>query len=159
MRNRRLSPQERPDATLTEVRRSALNLLARREHSTLELRHKLSQRGFAADLIAAVLEELVAENLLSDARYAEIYAHSRTDKGYGPRRIQQELRERGVAEEIIAVILAELDDFWMVKLSELHRKRFSGTRPRDIADQAKQTRFLLQRGFTPEQIQGLFRGL
>ena len=125
----------------------------------MELHHKLQQRGFDRAVVATVLQQLVAEDWINDSRYAEIYAHSRADKGYGPLRIRRELCERGVSEEIVTTILNHFDDFWMPKLAALHRKRFAGVLPGDAARQAGQLRFLRQRGFTLEQINRLFRSL
>jgi regulatory protein len=157
MTNRQPNPDAVAEATPQEVRRVALNLLARREHSLLELHHKLNRRGFAPALIATVLEQLVAEDLLNEHRYAELYAHSRVDKGYGPLRVQRELRERGVPATVVAAVLADLEDLWIRKLTELHRKRFGAVLPKDAVGQARQIRFLRYRGFTPEQINHLFR--
>jgi regulatory protein len=139
------------------VRRTALNLLARREHSVVELQHKLLRRGFALEQTTEVLAQLVAEDLLDNARYAEAYAHARVDKGYGPRRIDRELRERGVSESTVLATLAEFEDVWMKKLREAHRKRFGATLPSTLAEEARQARFLRQRGFTSEQIGCFFR--
>ncbi|MFO1352754.1 MAG: regulatory protein RecX [Gammaproteobacteria bacterium] len=145
-----------PIADPAAARDTALRLLGRREHSALELRHKLGLRGFTAASIDAVITQLGAEDLLNEARYAEVYAHTRADKGYGPLRIQRELRERGVASEDIAVALADLDDFWPRKLADIRRKRFANAH-KDASARLQQTRFLRQRGFTLEQINRLFR--
>jgi len=150
----------RPDrsaSTPADIRRTAIQLLARREHTVLELQHKLAQRGFAAPDINRVLDELISEDLINEERYAEVYAHSRADKGYGPLRISRELRERGVSEDIVTAVLSSFDEFWMPKLAALQRKRFGAELPRDIAGQAQQTRFLRYRGFTLEQIKTLLR--
>jgi regulatory protein len=147
------------DPAPAKVRQVALGLLARREHSVLELHHKLSRRGFPSLLVEAVLAQLVAEDLLNETRYAEVYALSRADKGYGPLRIQRELQERGVSDVIVSAILAGLDEDWMPKLIQLHRKRFDAVRPREMAEEARQMRFLRQRGFTLEQIKTLFKHL
>jgi len=156
---KRQSPPKHPEP-LADAREAAIRLLARREHALLELRHKLQQRGFAAAVIEAVLQQLVAEDLLSDNRYAEIYALSRVDKGYGPWRIRRELLEHGVSEEIISTVLKNFDNDWMDKLAGLHRKRFAALPPPDhSAEQAAQIRFLRQRGFTLEQINRLFQSL
>jgi regulatory protein len=146
------------DSTLEDARRVALNLLARREHSRLEMQYKLSRRGYGPTVIDAVLEWLMAEELLNEHRYAELYAHSRADKGYGPVRIRQELCERGVPLEIIATILGDLEGYWMPKLAALQRKRFGSVVPVGAAGRAQQFRFLRHRGFTSEQIKALFRG-
>ncbi len=134
----------------------ALDLLARREHSTLELRHKLTRRGYTQEQIEPTLAQVAAKGWLSDARFAELYAANRVDKGYGPLRVRQALRERGVDETIINDVLAGLDGLWMERLTAVWRRRF-GDRPADPAEQVRQTRFLRHRGFTLEQIGRLFR--
>ena len=138
------------------IRAKAIELLARREHSRLELRQKLAQRSFPAELIDPVLNELVQDGLLNERRYAELYASNRADKGYGPLRIASELRERGVAQEWVDLALAELENDWLPKLREFHRKRFKSLLPADAAGRLQQTRFFRQHGFTLEQIRRLF---
>ncbi|MGF1526027.1 MAG: regulatory protein RecX, partial [Candidatus Competibacterales bacterium] len=146
---------ERGDAAV--LRQCALNLLARREHSPLELRHKLTQRGFDPDRVDVLLSELQDQDLLNETRYAEVYAHARVDRGYGPLRIKSELLERGVSPAVVKRVLGQLEEIWMAKLSQVQRKRFGASRPYDAAAQAQQTRFLRYRGFTLEQISQLFR--
>ncbi|MDG4595962.1 MAG: regulatory protein RecX [Candidatus Contendobacter sp.] len=138
------------------VRAKALELLARREHSRLELRQKLIQRGYPPTQIDPVLDQLVEERWLDEGRYAELYASTRADKGYGPLRIARELRERGVPDEQVTTSLAALNPFWLPKLRELHRKRFKALVPTDVAGRMQQTRVLRQHGFTLDQIKYLF---
>jgi regulatory protein len=144
------------DASPSVIRAKALDLLARREHSRLELRQKLIQRGYLSERIDPVLEQLAAERLLDEDRYAELYACARADKGYGPLRISRELRERGVPEDRVAATLSSLEDDWLPKLRELHRKRFKSYLPTDAAGRMQQTRVLRQHGFTLDQIKHLF---
>lgn len=160
-------PVEEPlDEPTDEKRRAArdraLNLLARREHSALELRDKLARRGVDAELIGRLLAELAAAGLQSDARFAEAYANARADKGYGPLRLRAELAQRGVAERIISATLDEFDELWPQALARLARKRFgldpgAGGPVPERHEQARQTRFLRQRGFTLAQISALYR--
>ncbi|MDG4552691.1 MAG: regulatory protein RecX [Candidatus Competibacter sp.] len=147
---------ERADtADPAAIRAKALDLLARREHSRLELRQKLIQRGFPAERIESALDQLTEERLLDEARFAELYACGRADKGYGPLRIGRELRERGVPQELVDTVLARLEDDWLPKLRELHRKRFKSLAPANAAERMRQTRVLRQHGFTLEQIKHL----
>ena len=95
------------------VRAKALELLARREHSRLELRQKLIQRGFSTDRIESALDQLTEEHWLDEARFAELYACGRADKGYGPLRIGRELRERGVSQDLVDTVLAGLENDWL----------------------------------------------
>ncbi|MEK1907640.1 MAG: recombination regulator RecX, partial [Pseudomonas sp.] len=52
--------------TLVAVRRTAMDLLARREHGRVELARKLRQRGAADELIDSALDRLAEEGLLSE---------------------------------------------------------------------------------------------
>ena len=76
---RKLDEDEARDPA--RVRASALRLLARREHSSLELQGKLAARGFASEAIAAVLEVLADKQLLSDARFVEEFVAARVQIG------------------------------------------------------------------------------
>lgn len=138
------------------IRAKAIELLARREHSRLELRQKLAQRGFPTEHLEPVLNQLVGDGLLNEGRYAEMYAGSRADKGYGPLRIASELRERGIPDELTDAAIAALNEFWIPKLRELHRKRFKSQIPADTAGRMQQARVLRQHGFTLDQIKVLF---
>lgn len=150
----RLSKQTRDSPA--ELRAIALNLLARREHSALELRHKLAQRGGTAAHIEPVLQILQAEGWQDDARFAEVYANSRFDQGYGPLRLRRDLQERGIDNAVIAAVLAPFAEHWVTRLRHLQRKRF-GAIPATLAEQARQVRFLRQRGYTMDQIMPLFK--
>ncbi len=138
------------------IRAKAIDLLARREHSRLELRQKLAQRGFPMEHLEPVLNHLTEDGLLNESRYAEMYACSRADKGYGPLRIASELRERGISQEQVDLALAALENDWLPKLRELHRKRFKSLVPANVAGRMQQTRVFRQHGFTLEQIKRLF---
>jgi len=146
-----------PGAEPALIRRRALDLLARREHSVAELRAKLLRRGHGAGEIAAVLSGLEAEGLLSDARFAESYVAARRARGEGPLRIATALRQRGVAEELIARYVDREDAAWQRVMEAAWRKRFGGVRPRDFKERARQARFLLQRGFAQSQVMALLK--
>lgn len=131
-----------PDAA--SLRHKAVRLLARREHSRAELRVRLATGGADAGLVDQVLDELVAERLLSDQRFAEGLARSREGR-YGSQRMAHDLRSKGVGEEAGAV-LAEF------RAGDLDRARAVWARkfrvaPSSPAERARQMRFLQARGF------------
>ncbi len=136
----------------SQVRQSAIQLLARREHSRVELHQKLQQRGYPKELIEEQLTKLVNQGLLSDQRFAENYIRSRSNKGYGPVRIINELQQRGVVEEIIATFMNEITKDWFQLAEQVRQKRFGKKIPADFAEKAKQIRFLQYRGFDMAQI-------
>jgi regulatory protein len=86
--------------TERSVYQTALDLLARRDHFRLELENKLRRRGLPHDEIEAAIERCTDLGLLDDERvglrFVEVRAASR---GWGPRRLAGELRQRGVSRE------------------------------------------------------------
>jgi len=137
------------------VRKKALAMLARREHSSAELRSKLVAKGFPAEIINDALSGLDREGWLSDERFVESFIRARAERGYGPVRIRAELRERGISDEVIAAYLDMRDTGWLSRLERVWAKRFGGERPRDITERARQMRFFQARGFTTEQIRNV----
>lgn len=138
------------------VRRAAMDLLARREHSVLELQRKLRQRGADSELIDPELEKLVAEGLLCEQRYLESYVRSRAQSGRGPARIREELAQRGLDRSAIEQELEQCGVDWDEQLQELWQRKF-GRQPDDAREYGKQARFLLYRGFDGDAVQRLLR--
>lgn len=124
-----------------------MNLLARREYSKAELCRKLEASGYEKSLTDNVLRKLVKENLQSDERFAENFVRVRANHGFGPIRIALELRDRGVAEDIINKFVDKNNDKWQKLAMQIKEKKF-GKEKWNI----KQARFLQYKGFTNEQI-------
>ena len=85
----------------------------------------------------------------------EAYLHSRSQRLYGPQRIKAELRERGIADEIIAVVFAEADIDWYANKQQLLQNKFGAQSATDFStidfkERAKRLRFLQYRGFSTE---------
>ncbi len=135
------------ETSAIDIRRAAMDLLARREHSKRELQQKLVLRFSNRPLIENEIERLCSERLQSDARFAEVYLHSRAQRLYGPVRIKAELRERGIAEDIIAAAFAAADIDWPANLHKLETGKFGRKPPADMKEKAKRVRFLQYRGF------------
>jgi len=133
-----------------DLRLGAMNILARREHSRKEVRDKLLQKfDPGTELLDAVLDQLVADDLLSDQRFSEAFVRWRVGKGQGPVRIRMELRERGVDGD---AVLRECDVDWFALVVEVAHKRFGAGPATDPKQRAKRMRFLQYRGFSGEQI-------
>ena len=135
-----------------ELRSRAISLLARREHSRAELSRKLTQRGARKDLLDALLDELEAEELLSEARFVEAFVHSRTQRGQGPVKIRAELARRGIDDNLIERFLTRTSDSWLELLRSVRTRRFGEDSPGDGQAWARQARFLSSRGFPADLI-------
>lgn len=134
-----------------------MDLLARREHSELELVRKLASRNIGPELIASTVAALVGEGLLDNARFTEAFVRSRYQRGQGPHKIRTALRERGIDDDLIADYLDDPDLQWSGLIEQVRAKRFGPDLPADFRERSRQMRFLQQRGFTSEQISGVFR--
>jgi len=139
------------------LRKTAMDYLARREHSEQQLTRKLTGRGFDEQLVEIAVAELVADGLLSDVRFAEAFVNSRFQRGSGPQKIRMELRERGVAAELVSLSIEAFDDQWWQRVREVREKKFGSEQPGDFKERSRQMRFLQQRGFTSEQISAAFK--
>lgn len=143
--------------TLADIRYAAMGLLARREHSRKELQQKLLRRFADVDMVVSAVEALGGEGLQSDPRFAEAYVRACEAKGKGPIRIAMELRERGIADELVEACLDHADDRWERAAAEVRVRRFGEALPKEIATRAKQMRFLQYRGFNSGQISAAFK--
>lgn len=140
---------------MKSLREQAMNFLARREHSRQELLHKLQQKGYEKEDILPVLERLAQEHLQSDDRFAQNFIQTRQSAGYGPRRVVDELRQRGVAETVFSIYVQEVD--WFLVLRKLWERKYQGEIPKDAKSLGKQQRFLQGRGFKMDDIIKLTR--
>jgi regulatory protein len=140
------------------LRLSAMNFLAIREHSILELKNKLQNKfPDRFEEIEQLLAQLVNENLLSDERFAEAFIRSRMNKGYGPVKISYELTLKGISNAIIAYNIQLNDENWFASIQKAWNKKFSGTESKSSQDKIKQFRYLYQRGFNSDQIKSFIK--
>jgi len=139
------------------IRNTAMNLLARREHSANELLQKLKQRDHAEDDILAAIAELQADNLQSDTRFTESFINQRVNAGFGPVKIRHELRQKGVSDGLVDSFLESFNGDWQALMVQQRVRKFGAEIPDDYKLKMKQARFLQNRGFSPESVMRLFR--
>jgi len=157
----------------------AIGLLSQREHSLSEMRRKLLRisrdmarakvrdeaapadeaeeadaQSAAAAEIDVLLAWLQAQGYLSEARFVESRIHARAQR-YGSLRIRQELAQHGLG--LGADAQAELKATELSRARAIWLRKFGGDVPEDPAARAKQTRFLVGRGFAPEVIRRVLR--
>jgi regulatory protein len=142
--------RKKPEVSL---RARALQYLARREYSRAELRGKLLPH-VQADVdfeqaqpvsLDALLDDFTARGWLSDARAATQLVHAKRSR-FGTQRITHELRQKGIAENLISEAVPQLKETEFEAAREVWRKKF-GIAPQDEKEKAKQVRFLQSRGF------------
>jgi regulatory protein len=133
---------------VVELRARALRLLARREHTRQELESKLSPHAGSSEELKGLLSGLKQKNQLSEERYAEERARQLSRK-YGAARIRQDLKAKGVSEELISRFSSSENE--MQKAKEILERKYR-TPAATRQEKAKRMRFLQSRGFSSEII-------
>lgn len=101
----------------------AVSLLSRRDHSKKELLRKLTEKGYS-DGAQAAIQKLCDSGYISDERFCRLYASELVRlKGYGKRRIEQELYRKGIDRDIIQNVLEEIS-FDSDTLSGIIKKKY-----------------------------------
>ena len=137
-------------ANKPSLKTRALGYLARREYSRLELERKLAPHAQTLRELSSVLDALEQCGFLSATRMVEQLIHMRKRK-FGSLRIAHELREKGIAENLIAAALPNIRAAEQDRAREIWQKKF-GAIPANAKEWGRQTRFLMGRGFAPEVI-------
>lgn len=135
------------------LKAQAIALLARREHSRLELQRKLQSRAEFPEDIPPLLDELEKQGLLSNERFAQSLVNRRA-AGRGVRQVAQELRQHGLAPEVIESVQESLSATEPERARATWEKKF-GVLPASQKEYARQARFLASRGFSSHTIQRL----
>jgi regulatory protein len=134
-----------------ELKARALRYLTRREHSRAELARKLAPHAASQQAVEAVLDSLLSRKQLSDERFAEERARSLSRK-FGPAKIRQDLKARGIADEVSEKAASGFDELQTAKAILARKYRGPAT---SREERAKRARFLQGRGFSFETIQAV----
>lgn len=144
------------DTTIAEAREAALRLLARREHSAVELKTKLLGKGWPEDHIDQLIPVLAKAGLQSDHRFAEAFARQRAGRCYGPRRIYAELAQRGIESDLAAQAIESLETDFAELAANYYRKKYGKNQDSlDFRERAKRSQAMYRRGFDSDHLRGL----
>ena len=134
------------------IRTAALRALSRREYSVWELKQKLIDKGFEAQLTEQTVDDLKENNLVNDQRYAHEYLRVHAMRGKGPLKIAHELTRRRIDQQIITELVDENSEIWNERINSVVHKKYNERPILDVKDWASRNRFLRSRGFTTPQI-------
>ncbi len=161
---------KKPVKPLKPITDYALAIVAKREHSTTELKRKLTIKGYPKAEVADLITQFVSKNYLNDERYAQTRARTRAENSkWGQGRIKQELAQNGIDKTMTASTLEDLSERhdWFAAATNLLQRRFPKPIPtyndvdpslnkqealKDIQkEKARRLNFLLRRGFSMPQ--------
>lgn len=128
-------------------------LLAKREYSKFELQRKLKLKDYNEAEIEEAIQQAQRHNWQSDERFCAAYIRYRAQQGYGPRRLKQELYQRGITDGVIRQEMDNAEIDWF----ELAEKLFEKKRPLhwDLKAKQKMWRYMLSHGFYNEHFSHL----
>lgn len=138
-----------------QAKNYAFLLLKFRPRSVKEITERFKKKKFSASLISDTLIFLKGKDFLNDKAFARAWVESRLKKSYGLKKLEHELRDKGIAQKIIAGELrkAQKDYNEQEVVARLAEEKFS--KLKDIAPEKAKQRiwaYLLRRGFSPEMI-------
>ena len=141
----------------------ALSFLEKRDRTERELYGKLSGAGFSEEAVSGTLDRLRENGLINDESYAERYLQALMAKGRGRLRIAQDMRMKGLAEELVRNTiedgLSAEDELKMAK--DAARRCLKGlNEEKDLRKKtAKVSRRLASLGFTWDVIGSAMRSV
>ena len=139
------------EENLQEAKDAAFKLLAYRERSKQELKDRLAQKGFKLDVIRRVIEMLDTLGYIDDREFAKSWVKDRISRGFGPYRVRQQLREKGIKDKTIEKVVEDNYDFELeyelaLKLARKKKLRYSGDPNRERWYKLKEV--LRRKGFS-----------
>ena len=111
---------------------------------------------FSSEEIEAVTAWCAAEGFLNETRFAESKARSLGAR-YGARRVGATLKQKGVAQEVIAETISELKETDLARARAMWLRKF-GEPANDTNDRNKHIRYLQSRGFGFDVIKRVING-
>jgi regulatory protein len=144
------------DMTYRKALNTALRILARRDHSVVELIQKLTRRGYEEDMVQRVAAECRRMNYLDDGRAVGQVIARMKRKGMGALRIRNELHQRGLDGEQTerqlraGVTLAE--ELSMARRVAFKKWQTLSSEPDVQKKKLRLQRFLRYRGFSDSVI-------
>lgn len=160
-------PKKREPVGEAELFEYAVGALSRRMKTVRELRRLMKPRALEGEAgerdMNRVVERLIDLKYLSDERFAQDFTRLRKEnRGFGQRRVAQDLAAKGVGKELAASTLAAAyDDADEVALARAYCERKRITPPAGPDAQKQGTRImnrLLRAGYSSTAISKLLRG-
>lgn len=130
----------------TCVSNRVVDLISRRDYSKHELSEKLRMDGYPTNCFEQAVSRACEGGLVDDCRFAEAYVRSKLSCGWGLRKIERSLKEKGIEPDDVE----GWPDAFLDGETELDRARALVSTRRVPAKNAfeKTARFLASRGYS-----------
>ena len=127
---------------------------ARAEHCAADVRRKLFEWQAPANLFDEIEENLYANDFINDSRFCHAYVHDKVEyQAWGRLKIKAGLQALQLPDSAIREALDSIDEAkYFDNLRHLIEQHSSASSAKTDEYSDKLLRFLLQRGFTYEEI-------
>lgn len=159
--NKKTAMKNRTSNPYQQARKTALSLLARRQHSEAEIRHKLVGRGFDAEIIDRVVQACKRYDYIDDETAAGFFIEELIRKQVGLLRIREAMKKRGFSSNLVSRLIEThgIEDRELELAQQALEKKMPALfREQDARKRKEKTiRFLRSRGFRHATISELMR--
>lgn len=142
------------DEALIKAKSDALRLVSFQARSSEELKTRLIEKKHAPAIVDQVLATFKKQGLIDDEKFARLFANSKVSRPTGRRRIEADMKKKGLRPDVISKTIAGLEDYDEKKMArELAQSRFQ--RIKDLPPQKIKSRLfglLSRRGFRSDTI-------
>jgi regulatory protein len=147
--------REKNEERFRKAQQTVYRLLKFRLRSEKELQRKLSEKKLPRTIIKQTIRHFEDLQLINDRTFAQQWISSRLKKPFGINRIRLELREKGIApnivEEALNAKLENYDEFDVVlELAQYRASKYKNDDPQKTKQRIYG--YLLRRGFSPSNI-------
>lgn len=142
-------------AGVSDTKAAAADLIGRRAMSRRDLEKKLREKGASEAEARYAAEWMEAIGAINDAEYAALLARHCADLGYGPARIREKLREKGVPRELWEDAVEALPPA-EERIDRFLERRLQGRAPEE-REKKRLSDTLLRRGFSWEEVRSAWR--
>ncbi|MGC2942134.1 MULTISPECIES: regulatory protein RecX [unclassified Brevibacterium] len=140
------------DADYAQAKKTAMNMLAMRDHSSDELRKKLLKRDLMPESIEVLIEKLQNSRLLNDEEFAHRFARAQRENRKLSRSVlKRELSKKGISPELASDAVADIDGEEELA-REVAEKKAASTRRLDYAVRERRILGMLARRGFPSAI-------
>ena len=142
----------RDQVVYAKASQRALDFLSHRPRTVREIEDKLSE-DYPPDITGRVMDMLFEYKYVDDASYAVEYVRERVNMGYGPLKIEWELRNRGIGQELIDTALEQVSEIHVKSAAAALRAKYRNKPEMDDKERSRAFNFLLRRGFDSDTVE------
>ena len=138
-----------------KAKESCLRLFKIRDRSEREIRNRLLQKKFSKETVTETIQYLKGSGLIDDRQFTRSWIQARLNKPYGLKRINFELRQKGISDDLAKEELSHAKDTYreeevVLSLIKSRASRYKALDP--LKRKQHLFSYLAQRGFHSDAI-------